>query len=131
MAVLVDTNIYIYARDSRYTVREKFAQHEGDILLSAVSLAELRRGFDARQPDAQLRAERHRLLIERVMVMPFDSAAAQAYADVLRHKGRQKARDFDDLIAAHALSLGVTLVTNNPADFAGIPGLSTQNWAAP
>ncbi len=40
-------------------------------------------------------------------------------------------KDFDRMIAAHALSLGATLVTNNQADFAGIPGLVTENWATP
>ena len=128
---LVDTNIFIYARDGRYTVREKFNENEHDILLSALSLAELQRGLDAREPDAPLRAQRHDLLIRRVSVVPFDAAAARAYGDVIRHKGRVKARDFDHLIAAHALSLGAVLVTNNLPDFSGIPGLSLENWAQP
>ncbi len=131
MPYLVDTNIYIYARDGRYAVREKFVEHTGNILLSAVSLAELQRGLDAREPDAHLRAQRHGLLIERVAVVPFDAAAARAYADVLRYSGRIKSRDIDHLIAAHALSLGVVLVTNNLADFAGIPDLVLENWAQP
>jgi hypothetical protein len=37
----------------------------------------------------------------------------------------------DKLIAAHAVALGVTLVTNNETDFAGYPGLKVENWVAP
>jgi len=61
--------------------------------------------------------------------MPFDEAASVAYG-VLRAAVRDRRRDaFDRLIAAHALSVSATLVTNNEADFKDYPGLVVENWA--
>ena len=62
-------------------------------------------------------------LFERVPVLPFDRMAAARYAGIPFRRGR-----FDRLIAAHALSLGARLVTNNPADFSDIPDLRMENW---
>lgn len=74
------------------------------------------------------KAPGHALLsafVELVPILPFDDRAAVAYASLPFRRAR-----FDRLIAAHALSLGLTLVTNNEADFADIPGLRVENWAA-
>ena len=61
-------------------------------------------------------------------VAPFDAAAAPVYGPV-RMASRERRRDaLDKLIAAHALALDVTLVTNNLADFASYPGLRIENW---
>ncbi len=130
MTFLIDTNIFIYARDGVAAVRRKFEQHQGSLLLSALSLAELQRGLDPRQADAVIRRERHRVLLPFVTVLPFDAAAAEAYGGIVWHRGRTKARDIDHMIAAHAISMGSTLVTNNIADFADIPGLALENWSA-
>ena len=60
--------------------------------------------------------------------LPFDEAAANAYA-VLRAAVPDRQRNaMDRLIAAHALSVGATLVTNNEADFKAYPGLTIENW---
>lgn len=66
-------------------------------------------------------------LVQIVTVQPFDRLAADTYGALARLKGVQR-RSFDRLIAAHALSLDLTLITNNQADFADIPGLRTENW---
>ena len=131
MPFLIDTNIFIYARDRRFGVREKFIEHAGEILMSAISLAELHRGLHAGLPEAALRRDRHRLLAGQLSVLPFDEQAAEAYGRIVARIGRIKMRDFDHLIAAHALSINAVLVTNNQADFAGVPGLVLENWAAP
>jgi len=61
-------------------------------------------------------------------VAPFDGAAARVYGAV-RWASRERRRDaLDKLIAAHALALDVTLVSNNPRDFAAYPGLRIENW---
>ena len=60
-----------------------------------------------------------------VPVMPFDEGAARLYARLPFRRG-----SFDRLVAAHALSLGLTLVTNNGRDFADIPGLRIENWTS-
>jgi len=62
-------------------------------------------------------------LFERVPVMSFDRMAAVRYATMPFRPGR-----FDRLIAAHALSLRATLVTNNPSEFNDIPALQMENW---
>ena len=56
-------------------------------------------------------------------VLPFDAAAARRFTDIPFKRGR-----FDHLIAAHALSLDITLVTANIRDFADIPGLRVEDW---
>jgi tRNA(fMet)-specific endonuclease VapC len=58
----------------------------------------------------------------------FEASAAQAYGPA-RFASRERKRDaLDKLIAAHALALGVTLVTNSPADFTMYTGLRVENW---
>jgi tRNA(fMet)-specific endonuclease VapC len=59
-----------------------------------------------------------------VPVLPFDDAAAKAYAKLPFKRAR-----FDRLIAAHAVSIGAVVVTNNPGDFADVPELKVENWA--
>ena len=64
----------------------------------------------------------------KVPVAPFDGTAARVYGAV-RLASRERRRDpLDKLIAAHALALDVTLVTNNPRDFVSYAGLRIENW---
>jgi predicted nucleic acid-binding protein len=72
-------------------------------------------------------AARARFLLE-VPVAPFDGTAARIYSAV-RLASRERRRDaLDKLIAAHALALDVTLLTNNPRDFVLYAGLRIENW---
>jgi tRNA(fMet)-specific endonuclease VapC len=125
---LIDTNIAIHARDGTATVLDKLADHDGEVLLSSLSLAELQRGVfkDARY--TALRQTRLDLLLRGIPVIPFDAAAALAYGRIIAQCGWAKGRDFDRMIAAHAISSGSVLVTDNEADFRDIPGLAMQNW---
>ena len=67
-------------------------------------------------------------LLEDILVAPFDAPAAMAYGPI-RAAYKDRHRDaLDKLIASHAVALGVTLVTNNDADFVGYPGLKVDNW---
>ena len=78
--------------------------HEGRILLSALSLAELQRGL---YRDAALTALRHvrlSVLLGGIPVLPFDAAAAEAYGRIIAQCGWVKGRDFDRMIAGHALA---------------------------
>lgn len=97
-------------------------------VISAVTLAELAVGpLVARGAEAALRQQRLQQAEADLTVLPFDEDAARAFATVaasLRRRGRKtKARAFDTLIAATALSRGLPLYTCNPADFSGIDGL--------
>jgi len=96
-------------------------------VMSAITYAELEYGVatstDPKRESANLVA-----LIEDIPVIAFDSAAAIAYGPI-RLATREKKNDhLDKLIAAHAVSLGAIVVTNNIKDFAKYPSLLLENW---
>ena len=128
---LLDTNICIYLmKHQPPEVRERFAAcFVGDVVISAVTLAELEFGSACSGLDVQA-ANRLALggLLEDIMVAPFDAQAAKAYGPI-RAAYKERNRDaLDKLIASHAVALGVTLVTNNEADFVNYAGLVVENW---
>ncbi len=99
-----------------------------DVCMSALTLSELRYGADKKG------SRRLHRLIDAVMAaiepLAFDVAAANAYGKVaaaLEERG-EPIGVFDSLIAAHALSLRVTLVTNNVKHFSRVAGLRVENW---
>lgn len=118
---LVDTNICIYLLDGRgEQARRRFeACKRGELVTSAVVRAEVMLGAKIRGQIDPAEA-----LFAQIEVLPFDARAADIYAAFPFKRG-----SFDRLIAAHALSLGLTLVTNNERDFANVPGLKVENWA--
>jgi tRNA(fMet)-specific endonuclease VapC len=129
---LLDTNICIYIRRERPPkVAERFHQISPDALaMSSITFAELVYGARKSQSVA---ANMERLLALRrtIRVLPFDDSAADAYGTIrtdLERRGEVIGAN-DLLIAAHALSLGVTLVTNNLGEFQRVTGLQVENWA--
>lgn len=122
MRYLIDTNCCIYLFAGTFpTLATRIANTAaGDIGLSTIVLAELALGL--RRNDGSIE-QRLALLIEQMPVQPFDRAAAEAYARLPFRRGR-----FDRLLAAHAVSLGATLITNNPRDFTDIAELKVENW---
>lgn len=128
MAYLLDTNIAVHAREGAAPVLAKLARHEGSVMMSALSLAELQRGLYKRPELTSVRMARMASLLDAVPVLAFDAAAAHAYGQIIRRCGWAKGRDFDRMIAAHAISADATLVTNNTADFRDIPGLRLEDW---
>jgi tRNA(fMet)-specific endonuclease VapC len=127
---LIDTNLAIHARDGTDKVLDKLAEHGGEILLSALSLAELQRGIYRDSNFTAIRQARLEVLLRGLPVLPFDAVAAVAYGRIIAQCGWTRGRDFDRMIAAHAISSGCILVTNNEADFRDIPDLSIENWVA-
>ena len=127
---MLDTNICIYLmKHQPPQVRARFAEcFVGDVVISAITLAELEFGVacsgDARGM-SQAALDR---LLEDILVAPFEARAARAYGPVRAANRERKKGALDKLIASHALSLGVTLVTNNEADFRGFAGLVIENW---
>ncbi len=127
---MLDTNICIYLmKHQPPQVRARFAEcFVGDVVISAITLAELEFGVAcSRESQA-----RNQLLLESLLedlpVAPFEAGAARAYGS-LRAANRERSKDaLDKLIASHALSLQVTLVTNNEADFRCFAGLNVENW---
>jgi tRNA(fMet)-specific endonuclease VapC len=126
---LLDTNICIaFARGTAPALRERVRQHftEG-LAMSAITLAELRVGARA-SADPEGDAKQLDLLATLIPARDFDGPAAESYGRLVREIG-VKRRSFDRLIAAHALSLGLSLVTSNERDFADVPGLRIVNWS--
>lgn len=127
---MLDTNICIYLmKHQPPEARKKFEEcFVGDVVMSAITLAELEYGVSCSGANQQANQAALNDLIQDIPVVPFDSQAARAYGPA-RLASRERSRDaLDKLIAAHAISLGVTLVTNNEADFAAYPGLVAENW---
>ena len=129
MAYLIDTNIAIHARDGTESVLDKVARHQGAILLSALSVAELQRGLFRDAGLTTLRLARLNVLLQDIPVLPFDAAAAEAYGRIIAQCGWVKGRDFDRMIAGHAISTSSILITDNISDIQDIAGLRLENWA--
>jgi tRNA(fMet)-specific endonuclease VapC len=120
---MLDSNVVIsLALATDIGLRQRVSEHdEGDFVMSAVAYAEVVHGSVAGKPPPLARLAD---LLEEVPVLPFDESAAQAYATI-----PFKRASYDRLIAAHALSLGLTVVTSNTKHFADVPGLVVENWA--
>lgn len=124
---LLDTNVCIdFLLGRSQPLRERIGQHFGALAVSAITVAELRVGS---RTSSDPRGDERRVddFVALVGLVPFDDKAANAYGRVVREVGIRR-KSFDRLIGAHALSLGLVLVTNNEADFADIPGLRVENW---
>jgi tRNA(fMet)-specific endonuclease VapC len=128
---LLDTNICIalIKRRPEKALRRLSVLAVGDIGLSAVTLAELQYGVDKSLYKEKNQEALKEFLIPLV-VADFDAEAAGVYGQVrsdLEKKGTPIG-SLDTLIGAHALSLGVTLVTNNLREFRRIAGLKVADW---
>jgi tRNA(fMet)-specific endonuclease VapC len=110
-------------------VRARFAEcFVGDVVISAITLAELEFGVACSGEGSAQNEALLASLLEDILVAPFEGVAARAYGP-LRAANRERNKDaLDKLIAAHAISLGAILVTNNEADFCSYDGLVVENW---
>jgi tRNA(fMet)-specific endonuclease VapC len=118
---LIDTNIAIYLLEgTSLATAERLADCElGSAVTSSICLAEIMIGLTEQQ------SARLPQFLANIAVVPFDEAAARAYAALPFRR-----RSFDRLIAGHALSLGLALITANVDDFADVPGLRVEDWTA-
>lgn len=133
MSYLLDTNICVYIMKAHPPeVLERLSQLEqGEAIMSIVTYAELRAGLEMVTDTRFQNESALQLLVKRIPVQHFDEAAAESFGR-LRAAVRDRRRDtLDRLIAAHAVSLGATLITNNETDFKDYPGLKVENWVHP
>lgn len=122
MTFMLDANIVIALLGGGPDVLRARVEEcrRGDIAISSIAFAEVALGsWNGKRPSLAILDQLPRLFD----VLPFDHLAARVYAQLPFRR-----RSFDRLIAAHALSIGMTLVTNNERDFADIPGLAVENW---
>jgi tRNA(fMet)-specific endonuclease VapC len=127
---MLDTNICIFTVKNRPAhMREVFNRHHGQMCISAVSLMELIYGAEK-----SASPERNLAVVEgfaaRLEVLAYDDLAAG-------HTGQLRAElanlgqpigPYDQMIAGHARSRGLILVTNNRREFVRIPGLRVEDW---
>ncbi len=122
MKYLLDSNILIaLGLDANDKVIARAAQCDADeMVTSAIAFAEVTHGSARGKPPS---LEKLAVMVEEIPVLPFDEPAASAYAVI-----SFKRASYDRLIAAHALALGLIVVTDNEKDFADLPGLRVENW---
>jgi len=129
---LLDTNVCIRVlRDRPPEARERFNLEADSLCISAVVLTELLHGAAKSNRPEHHRAEVERLAA-RLEVLPFDDIAADHAADIratLERKG-QPIGGYDLLIAGHARSRGLTVVTGNLVEFGRVDGLRCEDWLA-
>lgn len=131
MRYMLDTNICIYViKRAPAAVLEKFRQHEtAGLGVSAVTAAELT--FGAAKSGSRRNRAALEVFLSALEIAPFDDEAAWVYGEVradLETRG-VPIGPLDTQIAAHALSLEITLVSNNLKEFERVPGLRCANWA--
>ena len=126
---MLDTDTVSFALRGQGRVAARVLEHRpSELFISSITLAELRFGAEGRHS-----RKLHRLIstfVESVEVLAFDQRAADRFATVaasLTRRG-EPIGTFDTLIAAHALSSGLTFVTNNTRHFGRVVGLRTENW---
>jgi tRNA(fMet)-specific endonuclease VapC len=127
---LLDTNIVSdLVRNPRGMAAERMrAVRESNVCTSIVVAAELR--FGAEKKGSLRLANRIAAVLDTLEVLPLEAPADAKYAMIRTHlerAGRPMGAN-DLLIAAQALALGCTLVTDNEKDFRRVPGLSIENW---
>jgi len=130
---MLDTNICIFTTKNKPpAVREAFERHHGQLCISTVTLMELFHGAEK-----SAFPERNLAVIEglaaRLEVLNYDSKAA-AHTGQLRAELEKQGRPigaYDLMIAGHARSQGLIVVTNNTSKFARVAGLRVEDWANP
>ena len=132
MKYMLDTNILIYLiRQKPPDVLERFKQTDiSTISISSITLSELFYGVSkSSKPEQNLMALTQ--FVAPLEILPYGDEAAQYYGELRTHLEKQGTPigSLDMLIAAHALSIACTLVTNNEKEFIRIPNLKIDNWA--
>jgi len=126
---MLDTDTVSLAIRGQGRVGEHLLAHRrSEICVSTIVVAELEYGVAARRSAKLKRAVGS--FIGGIDVVAFDMAAATRFgqiAAILARKG-SPIGNLDTLIGAHALSLDVTMVTNNVKHFSRVPGLKVENW---
>lgn len=128
---MLDTNICIYTiKNKPQVVREAFNQHYGQMCISSVTLMELIYGAEKSvSPERNLHVVEG--FIARLEVLNYGTEAAVQTGQVRAElaKAGTPIGPYDSMIAAHARSLGLIMVTNNTREFVRINGLRLEDWS--
>jgi len=127
---MLDTNIVIYTMKNRpQEVRKFFNKHQGQMCISAVTLGELVFGAEHSQQVERNLADIE-MMSARLEILPFDSGPSYHFGQIRAqlYKIGQPIGPYDMMIAGHARSAGLILVTNNLKEFKRVPGLRLADW---
>ncbi|MGA0573069.1 type II toxin-antitoxin system VapC family toxin [Variovorax sp. VNK109] len=127
---LLDTNIVSAAiRGSAEVDARLLLLESHEWCISAVTRAELRYGL-AKRPEARKLAQVVERFLQLATTLAWDTAAADAHGRLRAqlHAAGTPIGEFDTMIAAHALALGATVVTDNVSDFGRVRDLQLENW---
>ena len=127
---LLDTNIVIYVLKRRpKEVLEIFNRNASRMAISSITLSELI--YEAeKSPNVDKNLEAIEEFVSHLDVLPYDAKASQHYGQIkaaLEKRGEIIGEN-DIHIAAHAISQGLILVTNNLREFKRVPNLALENW---
>lgn len=130
---MLDTNICIFTIKNRpQEVREAFKRHHGQMCISTITLMELIYGAEkSTNPEGNLADVEG--FAARLEVLKYDQDAA-AHTGQLRAELARLGKPigpYDQMIAGHARSHGLIVVTNNRREFDRVPGLRIEDWVAP
>lgn len=127
---MLDTNICIYTINNKPTaVRDNFIKHHSQLCISSVTLMELIYGAEkSAAPEKNLEVLEG--FVARLQVLPYDNAAAEHTGQLRAELAKlgQPIGPYDQMIAGHARSLGLIVVTNNLKEFNRVPGLRLLDW---
>jgi tRNA(fMet)-specific endonuclease VapC len=129
---MLDTNMVShFVRQNAMVIQRIVATPIDMLCISSITEGELLFGLAHRPVQARLKTSISEMLA-RLDILPWDSSVAPFYADLRAklHKTGRLLGSLDMLIAAHALSLNATLVTND-RDFDRVVGLTTEDWTQP
>jgi tRNA(fMet)-specific endonuclease VapC len=129
---MLDTNLCVRVlRDRPAGLRERFNREADALCISTIVLTELLVGAEKSDRSTENRREINRFTA-RLEVLPFDDAAAAHAAEIrgqLERRG-QAIGGYDTLIAGHARSRGLIVVTGNLREFSRVDGLRSEDWLA-
>lgn len=131
MKFMLDTNTCIYIIKKKPTkVIERFLQTKiSHIGISSITMSELTYGvYKSSKPEQNQMALAQ--FVAALEILPYGDEAVQFYGHLRAHLEKQGTPigALDMLIAAHALSINCTLITNNEKEFIRVPGLKIENW---
>ncbi len=130
---MLDTNLCIrLLRDRPQGLRARFNAEAETLCISAITLAELLHGAEkSARPSENRRAVDS--FAGRLATLPFDEAAAAHAGNITADLGRKGALigPYDLLIAGHARSRGLIVITGNLREFQRVDGLRAEDWLAP
>ena len=127
---MLDTNIVIYTMKNKPSeVRDQFIKHTDQMCLSSITLMELFYGAEnSQRPEMNLKVIES--FVARLEVLSYDAQAAYHTAQIRStlKKSGEPVGPYDGLIAGHARSVGLMVITNNMKEFDRIDGLRVENW---